>query len=244
MADSYRHSTPHHLGAEKRGGLAVIPLLLKHIEEKHHAGLWQEEEQNHHDGWSQPPSHYLEASASQLPWMHHLFLSALSFLFPPSFLFIFPLHLHLLLFKQLSSHRYSTHSFNLYSFVLPAHPLTPTLSISWSSVSSLAPSILIHLMWTPHNCTTHRFCRVETLWFCSSLIAYLVLCLAWSPAALGKGCVPGWIPACVVLISPEWPLHHHWGCLYCLGNFTTMPLAALTPVTWSLSPQQLMKGVW
>lgn len=42
-ADS-RHSKPHHPGAEERGGLVVIPLLLKHIEEKQHVGLWQEEE--------------------------------------------------------------------------------------------------------------------------------------------------------------------------------------------------------
>lgn len=34
---------------------------------------------------------------------------------------------------------------------------------------------------------------------------------SWCPAALGKGCVPGWIPGCVVLISPEWPLYRYWG---------------------------------
>lgn len=44
VADSSRHSTPHHPGAEERGGLVVIPLLLKHIVEKQHAGPWQEDE--------------------------------------------------------------------------------------------------------------------------------------------------------------------------------------------------------
>lgn len=191
--------------------------------------------ENQHDGLIQPPSHYLEACASKLPWR---FL----FFFLPSH---FPLHLHILLLKQLSSHHCSARSFNLLSLFYLSHPLAPTLSIS-----SILP---FPVFWPYYLCSSTSYAPRTTarptdfaIWklWCSSLTAYLILCFAWCPVALRKGSIPGWITGCVVLISPEWPLHHYWGWLYCLGNFTTMPLAALTPVTWSLSPQQLMKEVW
>lgn len=48
---------PHHTTQGGRGeeGFAVIPLLLKHIEEKQHAGLWQEEEKISMTAWSNLP---------------------------------------------------------------------------------------------------------------------------------------------------------------------------------------------
>lgn len=117
MADSGRHSTLHHPGAAERGGLAVIPLLLKHIEEKQHAGLWQEEEKISMTAGSDLPL----AIWKLAPLSFHLFFS--------SFLPIFPLlHPHLLWLKQLSRHRYSAHSFNLSSLVCSIPPmLSPPL---------------------------------------------------------------------------------------------------------------------
>lgn len=159
-----RHSTSHHPGAEERGRLAVIPLLLKHIEEKQHTGIRQEEEE------------ISMTAGSNL-------LFTIWKLVPLS----------------------TAHSFNLSSFICSILPIlsSPTLSIS-----------CFPLPWPYYLCsstsceplTTAQFHCLETL-RCSSLTACLALCVAWCPAALGKVCVPGWIPGCVVLISPEWSLH-------------------------------------
>lgn len=122
---------------------------------------------------------------------------------------------------------------SLPSFVLSRPSSRPNSIISSSISCPMALlSVFIHFKWGLHKCKILLFGNC----FAPPSVPVFVLCFAWCPVALGKGCVPGWIPGCVVLISVEWPLHHYWGWLFCLGNFTTMPLATLTPVTWSLSP--------
>lgn len=65
--------------------------------------------ENQHDGWIQPPSHYLElVSLSFQERIIFSFQSSCSCF--SSFLLMFLLNLQLLLFKQLSSQNYSAHS--------------------------------------------------------------------------------------------------------------------------------------
>lgn len=131
---------------------------------------------------------------------------------------------------------------------LPSHPSSLISLPSPHSFSLLFLHFLSHgltISVHPHKWVPHHLQDTQILLFGNLVILLpLVLWFGWCPRALGKVCGPGWILACVVLISPEWSLHHYWGWFYCLCNFTTMPLAALTPVTWSLSPQQLLKEVW
>ena len=90
VTDSCRHSTPHHSGAEERRRLPVIPLLLKHIEEKQHAGSWHEEDKISMTAASSLRLRDLEACGAKLLQMFHFSpLSAFLYFFPPFFFFTF-----------------------------------------------------------------------------------------------------------------------------------------------------------
>lgn len=166
MADNSRHSTTHHPGAQKRGGVAVILLLLKCIQEKQHFGLRQEVEK------------IGVTARSKIPLSLSGNLGLYASMLLTSFLTFFPFHLPLLFLKTavqpslLSPLLLSPWLRLLYS----THPLTPTLSISSSSISALMDllSMFIHLMSVPHSWKTHIFCCLETMW-CSSLVANLLL---------------------------------------------------------------------
>ncbi len=240
VADSSRHSTAHHPGAEERGGLAVIPLLLKTFWRKTTCWSMAGGGENQHDSWIRPPSHYLGACDSKL---------LRTFLFP-FFLLSCPSPLSTSIHCCLNScpdiSTQPTPLISVPSFVLSRLASRP------HSINLLFPHFLSHgltVYVSSTSCeplTTPRPTGFTVWKLCdaSPSLPILSFVLPGGPVALGKGCIPGWIPGCVVLISPEWPLHHYWGWLFCLRNFTTMPLAALTLVTWSLSPQQLMKEVW
>lgn len=69
---------------------------------------------------------------------------------------------------QLSHHN----SANALIWSIPSILLLPLYQLLVPLFSSLMAllSIFTHLMWAPHNCMTHRFCYVENLTDCSSLI--------------------------------------------------------------------------
>lgn len=109
-ASDSRHSKPHDPGAEESGGLAVIPLLLKHIEEKQYVSLWQEEEIISMTAGSNLPLTIWKL----VPLSFHQRFFFFSFLLFPYSPF------------QLSSHHNSTHSFNLSSFIYSIAPILST----------------------------------------------------------------------------------------------------------------------
>lgn len=130
-AHSSRHSIPRHPGSKlgRGGGVEIILLLLKHIEEKQHIGLWQEEEKISMTAGSNAPLTIWKLGPLSFHESFFFFFNFLSSHLP------FPLTL-----KQLSSHHYSAHSFNLSSFVCSIPPivspplyqsLVPPFPLSW-----------------------------------------------------------------------------------------------------------------
>lgn len=99
--------------------------------------------ENQRDGQIKQPSHYPESWASKLPWTVLVFLCFFLLPFFPSF------HLLLLLLKQLSSHHYQAHSFNLSSFICSIPPIlspplyrspVPPFPLSWPCYLGLSTS--------------------------------------------------------------------------------------------------------
>lgn len=176
VTDSCRHSTPHHSGAEERRRLSVIPLLLKHIEAKQHAGSWHEEDKISMTAVSSLPLHYLEACSAKLPRLFHFF----------------------------SPQCISSFFFSLF-FCTFSHISFPVLS--WVVQTAAQPTLisqLLRLYWSTHSLapTSARLCMFRaTCIFQSGK--------PWQPSPimflqlLGNGCVPGWVPACTMLISPK-----------------------------------------
>lgn len=182
VADSSRHSTSQNPGAEERGGLAVIPILLNILRKKQHThiGTWKQEEK-------------------------------ISMTVRSSVLTIWkPVPLN------------SAHPCNLSSLACSILPILSSPPPCKSLVFlSHGPAGFIHFMWVLHD------------WLKIQLSGNSAMLLPHRPS---------W-PVFCPCPPPEWSLHHYWCRLYCLGNFTTMPVDTLTSMTWSLSPEQLMKEV-
>lgn len=161
------HTTPPR--GRGGGGVAVILLLLKHVEEKQHIGLLQREEKIRM---------MIRSNTPPTNWK----LGPLSF--NQHFIFLFPFFP-----SSLSTSHYCcsnscpaittqpTPPFLRLSY--PAHPLTPTLSISSSYISALMVllSTFIHLKWIPHSCEIHVFGCLETVMPLFHCLSCLMFCL-------------------------------------------------------------------
>lgn len=162
------HTTPPR--GRGGGGVAVILLLLKHVEEKQHIVLLQREEKiRMMVGSNTPPTNWK--------------LGPLSF--NQHFIFFYFLSSHLPFPPPTTVAQNScpaittqpTPPFLRLSY--PAHPLTPTLSISSSYISALMVllSTFIHLKWIPHSCKTHIFGCLETVMPLFHGLSCLMFCL-------------------------------------------------------------------
>lgn len=207
------HNTPPR-GTGRRGELAVILLLLKHIEEKQHIGLWQEEQKISMTAGSNTPLTIWKLGPLSF---HERFF----FFFKLPF---FPSSLSTSLYCCSNScpaiTTEPTPLISLPSFVLSRPSSRPrSINLLFLHFRSHGLAIYVH---PPHVSPSQL--QDPQILLCGNSVMLLPHCLccptfAWCPAALGKDCVPGWIPGCVVLISPEWTLHHYWSCLFLSGQF-------------------------